>query len=275
MQPGQTSTTGPVSSERTVKRIQTSAAGKPLDAHPKVETVIQLNLYRLTIPFGTVSQNEDFWRSIDEDCIDVATRDLLLKNGLRVGRAATAQWEIISKLIAEYPATTHKSGLVAAEASSMDLMMKQGEGSEHIFYYDSRNELIGRTYERWENYMSLAFQSAPRKPKHVRVALCPAVRSERKRFEYNLRNEEQPEIQYVAPERLYDMNLRADLPPETFLIIAPSSEGKWPTSIGSSFLVSDAPAERMEQVLLIVPKPFTVDPAKVGTPEASASIHGK
>jgi hypothetical protein len=119
--------------------------------------------------------------------------------------------------------------------------------------------------------MLLSFQSAPRKANHVRVALCPAVRSLRKRFEYNLRNEAQPEIQWISPEQIYEMNLRADLPPDSFLIVAPSSEGKWPTSIGSSFLVQDAPAERMELILLISHKPFTVDPKQLRLPAVNAA----
>lgn len=234
--------------------------GAEQDAQGVVETVIQIDLYRLSVPFGTVSANEEFWKTIDEQCVDVATYDLLFKNGLRVGRATTEQWEReIAPLIAQQPTTTHKTALVAAEVNALELRMKQGDDIEHIFYYDPTNALIGRSYERWENFMELAFQSTPRKPMHVRVSLVPGVRSLRKRLEFNLRNEEQPAIQYVSPERLYDLNLRADLPPGTFLIVAPSSEGKWPTSIGSAFLTKDEPAARMEQVLLIVPKPFVVE----------------
>lgn len=251
---------------RSAKIYSHAGAQAPQDARQAVDPVVQLDLYRITVPFGTISANEALWKSIDEQCVDVATYDLLFKNGLRVGRAATAQWDAIARLIAENPATTRKSAFVAAEAKSLTLPMKHGDDVEHIFYYDARNTLLGRSYERWENYMELSFQNAPRKPMHVRIALVPAVRSLRKRLEFNFRNEEQPVIEYVAPERMYDLNLRADLPPDTFLIVAPSSEGRWPTSIGSSFLLADSPAERMEQVLVIVPKPLVLDATAKAAP---------
>jgi hypothetical protein len=77
------------------------------------------------------------------------------------------------------------------------------------------------------------------------------VRSLRKRFEVT--NNKEREIRYVYPEHLYDLNLQVDVPLGQFLIIAPSPEVKWKTSLGATFLVDDGAAERVEQVLLLVP----------------------
>jgi hypothetical protein len=74
-------------------------------------------------------------------------------------------------------------------------------------------------------------------------------------LQYSALNAELGEISYAAPERMYKLNLCADVPSDQFLIVAPSGESTWPTSIGNSFLVNDGTAERMETVLLIVPKP--------------------
>jgi hypothetical protein len=40
---------------------------------------------------------------------------------------------------------------------------------------------------------------------------------------------------------LYDINLRADIPAENFLVIAPSSEARWPTSMERAFSLKMAP----------------------------------
>jgi hypothetical protein len=101
--------------------------------------------------------------------------------------------------------------------------------------------------------MSLTFQPAPRKTDTIRVALCPTVRTERKVLQYSVNNDER-EIQYVHPEHLYDLNLRADVAVGHFLLIAPSPEGRRSTSIGNAFLVQNGPAERLEQLILLIPR---------------------
>ena len=84
----------------------------------------------------------------------------------------------------------------------------------------------------------------------------------RKELQYSATNEQVGEISFVRPERLYEMNLRADVPTDSFLIVAPSDQSTWPTSIGNSFLVTDGTAERTETVLLVVPKPIHLVEAK-------------
>ena len=71
-------------------------------------------------------------------------------------------------------------------------------------------------------------------------------------------NNEQ-EVTFSYPERLYDMNLRADVPSDSFLVVAPSEEARWKTSIGNNFFVNDGTAERMENVLLIVPRGVRIE----------------
>ena len=78
----------------------------------------------------------------------------------------------------------------------------------------------------------------------------------RKHIQYSAMNSELGEVRVVAPQRLYDLNLRVDVPMERFLVVAPSGESTWPTSIGNSFFVTNGTAERLETVLLIVPKPL-------------------
>ncbi|MGH7215348.1 MAG: hypothetical protein ACREIT_11350, partial [Tepidisphaeraceae bacterium] len=87
--------------------------------------------------------------------------------------------------------------------------------------------------------------------------LCPVVRSRRTRLEFNVKNEER-EVQFTRPERLYDCNLRVDVPLNSFLIISPSSQATVATSIGGAFLLKDGEAERFEHVLLVVPRAYRV-----------------
>ena len=221
---------------------------------------LRVDIYQLQVPLGTISRNQQFWKRVDENAVDVPTYDLLLKNGVRVGQAPIAEWEYFKKIMADYPAVTKAASLVAAESKPIELPVRKELPSQDIFYFDAQNALHGQSFDACENILTVTFQQAARKQQTMRVALCPVVRSKTKRLEFSPLNNEM-EVTYAAPQRLYDLNLRTDVSLDSFLIVAPSSEATWRTSIGNSFFMTEGDAERMENVLLIVPAAIRIDQA--------------
>jgi hypothetical protein len=167
-------------------------------------------------------------------------------------------WPFFHDLIDDESATSQHSLFTGLEGKSIELEMNTGIDRQELFYYGKQNQLIGRTFEHCDNFMVLAFTPTPRKLGTIRVSLCPLVRSKRKRLEFSVLNQER-EITFNSPERLYDCNLRVDVPLDSFLIVSPASQAKFSTSIGGAFLMSDGDAYRIENVLLFVPRPFAVD----------------
>ena len=218
--------------------------------------IVQLEIYKLEIPLGAISRSEEFWKHVDEDSVDVGTYDLLRKNGWRLGVAPNREWGYFKDIIDSYPASAAPHTLVTGTAGAngtMELSMKEKIPYQNIFYFNDRNALFGRTFERCENILNIAMQQAPRKIGEARVTVCPTVRALRRRFEVTTKNDEKV-IEYLYPERLYDLNLQVDIPMNHFLVIAPSPEAKWRTSLGASFLIDDQAAERIEYVLVLVPR---------------------
>lgn len=232
-------------------RARSRAAGR--DAPMR----IRVDVYHLQVPFGTVSRNESFWTRIDEQCVDPATHDLLFRNGLRVGHAPVGEWDHFKQMLADHPAKFQASSILGPEAKDVDLNVRKQVETQDIFYYDGQSKLQGRTYDRCENYLTISFLPAPRKPGSVRVSLCPVVKTMRKRLEFSEKGSER-EITYTNPERIYECNLRTDVPPGSFMIVAPSEEASRSTSIGNNFLLHDGPTERLESVLLFVPNQATL-----------------
>lgn len=215
--------------------------------------VQHLDVYELTLPLGGVSRNDEFWKRVDENAIDIAAYDLLQKNGFRVGVAPASEWRSFSQLLGQYPAMTQKTTVTAGVMGSLDLLMKKGIEFQNLFYLTDDNTLMGRTYEKCDNYLTVSFQPAPRKPGQVRVTMCPMVRSRRGHFQLSVRNEES-EYEFVRPERLYDLNLCCDVPADGFLVVAPSLMAKWSCNLGSAFLVDEGATEKYEHVLIMVPR---------------------
>ncbi len=229
------------------------AKGRNADAPIRM----RLDVYVLTVPYGMVSRNEEFWRRVNEQAVDVATYDLLIKNGVRVGEAPIAEYERFRQTIEEQPGSHRVASLVQSEGKDVDLEIRKEVPSQLIWHFNGVNELIGTSFDRCENYVTLSYQPAPRKRGTIRIVLCPVVKEHRKRLEWLAGNKEQ-EVAFTQPRRYYDVNLRADVAVDSFLVVAPSAEATWPGSIGNRFFVQDGAAEQMENVLLLVPRQVTV-----------------
>jgi hypothetical protein len=235
------------------------------DATPAVPYLVQVLAYKITLPAGAVSRNEEFWKHVQETAVDVPTYELLYKNGVRCGVAPTSEWTYLKGVLDHNPAVSQQSTYTGREARDLDAELKLKVNYQNLFYYDSSGELVGRTHERCDNLLRLSFLPAPRKPGTVRLTLCPVIRSLRQRIvavgDINTR-----QIEEFYPEQLYDLNLTVDVPLDDVLVVGPSAEAKWPTSLGSNFLVNDASAQQTETLLIFKPVPF-----RMGGPTAAAA----
>ena len=224
---------------------------RSLSSHPAV--VQALDVYDLTVPFGAVSRSQEFWKRVNETSVDVATYDLLQKNGFRVGVAPASEWSYFRAIIEQFPAVTKRTTVAGGAEAALEMSMKKAVEYQNLAYLTDDNALIVRTYEHCENLIAIGFQPAPRRPGQVRMTLCPVVRATRRKFQVSVVGEER-EYDYVKPERLYDLNLCADIPVEGFLVVAPSTMARWSSNLGSTFLVDEGSTEKVEHVLVMVPR---------------------
>jgi hypothetical protein len=231
-----------------------------LDAKPAVPVVFTVEIWRIPVPAGSISQNEEFWKRCNEDIVGFGTRDLLFKNGIRVGDAPFSEFEYFRQFIDER-AQSERMVVTGPSADRIEVDMKKGLMEQTLFVFDAQNVAIGRSYDRSENVLNVAFEPTPRKPGYVRLKVTPMVRSQRTRLEFSVTNEER-EITFVQPAMIYDLNLRADIAPETFLIIAPSSDASVRTSVGHQFLTRESPTEKKELIVIIIPRAFRAQPPR-------------
>src|SRR5258706_3179089 len=57
----------------------------PTDPPILFKPTVNLSIYHLRVPLGTVPANDNFWKHAAEHALDISTYDVLYKNGLRVG----------------------------------------------------------------------------------------------------------------------------------------------------------------------------------------------
>jgi hypothetical protein len=228
------------------------AQDRQADAVPEQQYLIQLAVYRITVPAGSISGSPQFWKHIDEHAVDVPTYDLLYKNGVRVGVAAASEWDYFKEILDQHPAKTRPGAFSGREVHDIDLEMKLKVPYQDLFYFDTSGDLVGRSFDRCDNILRVSFQPAPRKPGTVRLGICPVVRSLRERV-VPVGDINTTTYQWVHPEQFYELNLSADIPLDGFLIVAPSPEGKWPSTLGNNFFISDGPTEQTETLMIFRP----------------------
>src|SRR4051812_20023928 len=82
-----------------VAMLQPQPSNAPLDAAAATPYVFHVEMFLINPPAGSFSGNEDFWKTIDEQCVDPATADLLQRNGVRVGVAPLQELENFAKYL--------------------------------------------------------------------------------------------------------------------------------------------------------------------------------
>ena len=214
---------------------------------------LHLEVFQMALPIGAVSRSDEFWKHVEETRLDPATYDLLLKNGVRVGVAPNDDWDYFRDILELNHAQSTKGVATANGGGTVELSMKRAVPVEDIFYLDDIGALHGRTYEKCDNLLSVSFWPEPRHPGEVLLTVSPTIRSLRSYYQFSSRNNDEGEIKEVRPEYLYDLNLRIVIPPESFLVIAPSRDSKWSSTLGNTFFHIDGKSEPLEQVLILAP----------------------
>jgi hypothetical protein len=217
------------------------------------DKVFYLDVYQVSVPFGATSRNPDFWRYVDEERIDPASKDLLLKNGVRAGLASNDDWEFFKSQIEQHPHAARSGSAVATGTGQIELPMKENVAEQTIFFLSARGTPYGRTYMKCSDLFGVSFWPDPRRRAEMVLSLAPAVRATWTERSFTLRGDERS-YQETRPESLYELNLRLNIPPDRFLVLGLSGEGERPSSLGHQFLTLKGGTEMKEQVLIFVPR---------------------
>ena len=215
-------------------------------------TAIHMDVYLLDVPAGSISGDESFWRTVDENAVGAGADQRLLANGIRCGVAPRNQWPHFAEIFSRDLSRARRTKVDGMSTDRVQLEVDQPVDREDVFFLNADHQLEGRTYDRATNGIAMTFGPTPREPGWVRLTLCPIVRRERSLLQYTPTNESY-ETPVTDVDRIYDAGLTADVPPDGFLIIAPGPLADPDTTLGGRFLLRREAASRREQVIVAVP----------------------
>ena len=222
--------------------------------------LIHLDVYEIEAPAGDLSSNSAFWSMVHAGTMDAGAVARLKQNGLRCGLAARDQWPRFRALLDALPCRVRKLSVNGQDAPALSLDLSQDLDSEDLFYVGPAGQVEGRSFQSCTNFVSLGFQPIDG-DRAVRIALTPVVRSRRDRINFTPLNHEY-DSPFQSNDRLFDIDLHADVPTSSFMVVGPTGGAMHPTSIGGSFFADRSGAELREQVLIIVPTYLKVDGQK-------------
>jgi hypothetical protein len=237
---------------------------------PKVEpkVLVQLTVYKLTVPAKAVSHGAEFWKHVNEDAIDVGEHDILFANGFRVGVAPRGDWDYFRGILERDTVVSQVSGSAGAGGRALEMPLKQALSEETVMYIHPQRGLVGQVYERCDDLMSINFMPVPRKTGDVRVEVVPLFRSQRTEIAYTARNTPLTSP-FTHPDYKFDLKLSVDVPQDNFLIVAPSADADRAASLGNKLLRSVSQGKEYETVLLIAPQPFQFEKPTVPATQPS------
>lgn len=235
------------------------AIAKPSPTHPaaapRVLHLVQLDVYQLEVPFGSISNDTEFWRRIDTDGIDPSVQRTLLKDGFRVGQGLIYDWPFFREIIDQHPVSTWVTSRIAYSERQEQLLVKKNQLPRNIFYFNTAGNLVGRSFDFADYELMLSFWPTPRNNGQIHVQLVPVIQPHRQILEhYELDGRDA--VRIVRPKFFYDLKLESDLSVDHFLIVAPSTTSDLESSLGNAFLVNPGPAARTETILIFVARPI-------------------
>ena len=237
--------------------LRSAAAPEPAAPNPAQATAPEQNpliyvvMDKFQVPYGAISQNELFWKWVDENALDAATYELLRTNGLRIGRGRVADWQHFREILIDRDGTRVDTTTFVALSGNNDTTINlTDEMPEQLLFVINEHGVRGRMYDLCQDRLSFAFAWARHKRQTVRLSLCPVVAVQRRRFDYSLADRP-PESAFMSEEHLYDLHFAADIAPGEFLVIGPSPQSADPNRVGNRFLVHDGKTDRTEQLLIL------------------------
>jgi hypothetical protein len=233
-------------------------AGPPEATTQPVYSLVDLHMYRITVPWEKISTSSEFWSRIDETAIDPTAHALLLKNGIRIGCGWSSDWPDFKKLFDRDQADTYHVEFVSPAAVNQEIPVSDMIPDQTIFYFDSHG-LSGAVYQRCRDSWALTYSPTPGQTDSVRIELCPTVSCVDRHYRFTVLNNRET-FEYTADKKIFDLSLAADVTNGRFLVIAPSTEAARAVSVGHQFLTKDANAGRREVIYVFTANVTTQSP---------------
>lgn len=222
-----------------------------------VVTTVTFDVLRVRVPQGFLSQSGKIWNHVDTSFLPDTTVNVLHRNGLRVARGEAHAWPPIKAILeTEANVETAQSQLSVSNGFPLLLDVDPAPRDQLLFVYRRDGSMAGAPWPASRNLLRIDYGISPTNSQALLFDVVPAIRPDSPAA-YAPRGAERWNLSSVLADRtmtIRDLAFRAELAPEQFLAIGPSTATRdLPYVIGSLLLCEEKAGEKFESIYFITP----------------------
>ena len=226
------------------KVIHTPQAYTP----PTVVEMISLNM-----PRGQFNHNAAIWKLLSPLTISHTDRRMLRSNGLRTGAASFSRWKKLSKILNSIKGLiSQRSYIQTAALQAVVVNAKMNVHHQFIAFRPLDGRLVLRTFHNCDDIFLLTAE-INRQRNHTVLQIVPAVNLgtvifNRGPYSLGVVRAAEP-VRHIFRHLIFDI----PLPPDHFMVVAPTGLRTHPNLIGPTFLSDGREVPARETVLVFAP----------------------
>jgi hypothetical protein len=218
---------------------------------------VRMSFFRVEVPYGLASNSERLWGYLDEEIADGGAMSALHRNGFRVGRAKTADWEPVGKLLREMAGRAmDRTECLTTPGRAEAVPLQEHRDRQRMFIFTNQGRLVGRDYPPGDNVLMLTCHLNDEDPSELILQVAPLVRSDKKVTRWEKTETGYQVVETVEESPIEPLEFTVKMARGTFIVIGPGAGVARETSPGCCFLIGEKAGLRYETLMVIVPEVF-------------------
>lgn len=228
------------------------------DAAPRRAVILQsidFRILRIRAPLGTFSKSGKIWNPLDEELVSAQMRQLLQKNGLRMGLGKAESWPQIKAILDAEQVDVVDRHKVVYNGLPLIIDVEYPPRDQTMFLYRPDGTMAGATFPRSTSVLRVEYGVLTTEAGTVMVDVMPEIRltpvDTSPAFDLNW--PQPPPIE--PPSRPFrELAVRMTIRPGEFLTVGPSDAVQKGYLPGSLLLCDEVEGHRFEALYVITPR---------------------
>ena len=156
-----------------VIRIKPASDDEPRDPQLPRREMVRLVVFVLDMPAGSVSDNAEFWKRVDELALAPPITTACCATASAAVSRPLSESAFFSHFFDVHPHTLSTSHIDGLQSDTFELPMEKQFDQQDLFIFNSSGQLQGRSYDRGSDQLILSFGPAPRGARACAIDLLP------------------------------------------------------------------------------------------------------
>jgi hypothetical protein len=218
-----------------------------------VRLVVYLDVLRVEVPIGSISESVKIWSHLDEQAIGAQRAVTLRRNGLRVGVGRGEAWAPIKAILDGMSDRLVYRDTALLNTGSFYLEISGEPDDQTVFFFRDDGTLAGESIPASRNVFQVGYELVADDPSKVTLKVIPEICQHQRRMEWARQGDRYTRVPVYQGRVLRELAIEATLAGGSFLAIGPGDEVKLNPVIGRTLLTRKVESKQYESVYFLTP----------------------